>query len=68
MVFMSFEMIPYVGKGAKWLFKTTFKGVAARAAADQVGKWTGRAFKKATELGGSDVADVVADGAKKPEE
>jgi hypothetical protein len=69
MVFLSFEMIPYVGKGAKLLFKTTFKGVAARAAADQVGKWAGKAFKKATEWGGSDAAaDFVADRAKKREE
>jgi hypothetical protein len=68
MVFLSFEMIPYVGKGAKWLFKTTFKGVAARAAADQVGNLAGRAFKDATYWGGSDLADFVVDGAKKREE
>jgi hypothetical protein len=66
-VLVSFELIPYVGKGAKVLFKTTFRGGAARAVADQVGKWGGKAFDAAKAWGSSNAADRVVEGVEKPE-
>lgn len=66
-VLVSFELIPYVGKGAKVLLKTTFRGAAARAVADQVGKWGGKVFDAAKAWGSSDVADQVVEGAERPE-
>ena len=58
-VFLGFELIPYVGKGAKILFKATFKAFPARAAADRVASLADRGFSAIKEAVGSDIADAA---------
>lgn len=60
-VFLSFDLIPYVGKGAKILFKTIFKSTPARLAADQVAKWADEGFEVLSKSSSGNVADTVAD-------
>jgi hypothetical protein len=64
MVFLSFDLIPYVGKGAKILIKTTFRSAPAHLAVDQVAKWADRGFEVLSKSGSGPIADAVADHGK----
>jgi hypothetical protein len=66
-VFLSFDMIPYVGKGAKTLFKTTFTGAHARLAVDKVAKLTGKGFDVFSKLTSGDVAKTIAEDSDRTE-
>ena len=66
-VFLGFEMIPYVGKGAKVFFKTTFSGAAARHTVDKVAKLTNKGFSVFSKWKSGDVADTVAEGSGRTE-
>lgn len=65
-IFLSFDLVPYAGKGAKALFKTTFKGFAARAAADKVARLAGKVDKmKIKEALGGDFANAIVEKPKR---
>jgi hypothetical protein len=68
MVFLGFDLIPYMGKGAKILFKTVLKSTPARLAADQVAKWSDRGFNLLSKSGSGNIADGVVDDLKQREE
>lgn len=66
-VFLGFELVPYVGKGAKALFKTTFRGFAARAAADKVARLASKGNKIVSSIKdefGSDIVDAAVKKSK----
>lgn len=65
-VFLSFDLVPYVGRGAKVLFKTTFRGFAARAAADKVARLASKVDKtKIKEAFGGDFANAIVEKPKR---
>lgn len=67
LMFLSLELIPYVGKGAKVFVKTVFVGGAARAAANQLAKRTDRIYSWSKNLFGSNVVDRTIDGESESE-
>jgi hypothetical protein len=66
-VFLGFDMIPYMGKGAKILFKTTFTGAHARVAIDKVAKLADKGFNVFSKWKSGDVANAVAEDSDRTE-
>lgn len=67
MVFLSFDLIPYVGKGAKILVRATFRSTPTHLAVDQVAKWADRGFEVLSKSGSGHIADAVAGDLKRGE-
>lgn len=65
-VFLSFDMIPYVGKGARIFFKTTFTGASTRLV-DKVAKLTDNGFNVFSKVKSGDVANTLAEDSGRTE-
>jgi hypothetical protein len=66
-VFLSFDMIPYVGKSAKILLKTTFAGARTRVAVDAVSNLADKGFNTFSKWRSGDIANAVAEDSRRME-